>query len=81
MGPSRAEPLICLVKPVSFGGPSLVDGDVGETVGLVQGDQELPGQDEQAPGDLQDLGHLAGVHEEDVGGVALVRVASRLNRS
>ena len=66
---------------MSFGCPALVDGNVGETVGLVQGDQEQPGQDEKAPGDLQDLGHLAGVHEEDVGGVALVRVASRLNRS
>ena len=69
------------VKPVSLGCPTPVDGDVGETVGLVQGDQEQPGQDKQAPRYLQDLGHLVGVQEEDVGRVALVRVTSRLNRS
>ena len=63
---------------MGFGRPPFVDLDVGEAVGLVEGDQQPPRQDDEKSGDFEDLGNLCGIEEEKVCGVALVRVATSL---
>ena len=61
-----------------FGGHLLVVGDVGERVGPVQLDQQLPDEDDQLVWQLEDPRHLPRVGEEPIGRVPTVRVASVL---
>ena len=68
------------VQPVGFLGDFLVLLNGGEAVGLVEVGQEPPGEHEEQLGEVEDLGGLAGVQEELVGGVAAVTVTSVLGR-